>query len=238
MTFRLWGMLSQGQPHQTTSMMTTWTLLTGSMESRSSSCIKSQQLKKMRRREKWLCCSCRGFYEAEPSRISCMKEKKKDSPWLNSFWSWPRFRTFLKTKPNKFYWISIKKSSETPCMKGFRVKWSPKHSMNSQRNSWGTLRKNAFGKKSKRLRNNVVSDKYKRQVAEMPSRSSVRGSSVYMSKLWKWTKEQWTVTWTGLSTILSSVHLIGRRVSWPTYESKRWISTCKVTKEGSITIRR
>ena len=222
---------------QTTDMMRTWTLSTGSRGLLSRSFIKSQPLKRTKSREKWRCFSCRESWEAGPSKTSCMKVKKRDLRWLRNCWLSPRFPTCPKTKPNKSCSSNIKKSSKTPCMKAFKVKSSPRPLTNCQRNCSDTLKRRELRKRSKRQRMKDARDKFRKLVVETPNKSSAPVNNACTKKSSKWTKAQSTVTSTGSSTTPWNEPLTARRASWPTCASKKWTSTWRATRGGSTTTR-
>lgn len=79
----------------------------------------------------------------------------------------------------------MKKSSETPCMKAFKVKSSHKHLMNCQRSFSDLLNKNVSVKKLKRQKKNVDNVKLKKQAEETLNKLSEPVNNAFTKKLSK-----------------------------------------------------
>ena len=77
----------------------------------------------------------------------------------------------------------MNKSSEMQCIKDFKVKLSPKHLMNCQRNLFDTLSKKEFAKKFNKLKKREDNVKFNKQVAEMLRKLSELVNNVFMNKL-------------------------------------------------------
>lgn len=121
------------------------------------------------------------------------------------------------------------------CMKGFRVRSFHKLLMSFRRNSWGLPKKSASKKRCNMRKKKEGRDRFKKQARETLKRSSEPESNVCMKKLSRWIKEQLILTWIGSLTIQLRGLQTDRPASWQTWESRRWTSICKATKEGSTT---
>lgn len=77
----------------------------------------------------------------------------------------------------------MNRSSEMQCMKDFKVKLSPKHLMNCQRNLFDILSKKGYAKKFNKLKKREDNVKFSKQVAEMLRKLSELVNNVFMNKL-------------------------------------------------------
>lgn len=77
---KLWEMWWLVLRLPTTKLTTIWICTKSKEDYQKATSKKSQEQRKIQLKDKWLSCSCREFWEAGHSKISCTRGKKKDWP--------------------------------------------------------------------------------------------------------------------------------------------------------------
>lgn len=113
-----------------------------------------------------LCYCFKDCWEEEWFKISCMKERKRDSLWLKNSSLWLRLKICKKMSSRKFWWMPIMTEYKMHSLKHYKVMWFLTRWMLWQRNWFVSSKKEKLWKWSRSLKLIVSSEKLKNRVKD------------------------------------------------------------------------